>query len=76
MGYSGPPFTWDEDRRAQLRAELDAMYFHLYGLTRDEVDYVMETFPIVKRKDMEKFKSYRTKEMILAEYDKLAGRQL
>jgi hypothetical protein len=26
LGYNGPPFAWDEDRRALLRAELDAWY--------------------------------------------------
>ncbi|MBV5279714.1 MAG: hypothetical protein J0651_00070, partial [Actinobacteria bacterium] len=31
------PFRWDEVRRAQLRAELDAYYARLYGLTRDEL---------------------------------------
>jgi hypothetical protein len=45
------PFVWDEERRAHLRAELDALYAHLYGLTRDEVDYILDTFPIVRRKD-------------------------
>lgn len=34
------------------RRELDAAYFHLYGIARDDVDYIMETFPIVKRKDV------------------------
>jgi len=28
-----PPFIWNEDRRAILRAELDAYYAKLYGLT-------------------------------------------
>jgi hypothetical protein len=33
-----PPFVWDEDRRLKLRAKLDAVYFHLYGVTdRDDV---------------------------------------
>jgi hypothetical protein len=36
------PFVWDEERRARLRAELDALYAHLYGLTRDEVDYILD----------------------------------
>ena len=36
-----------------MRCELDALYFHLYGIARDDVDYIMETFPIVKRKDIE-----------------------
>ena len=42
MGYHGEPFRWEEIRRAQLRAELDAYYAHLYGLTRDELRYILE----------------------------------
>ena len=34
---------WDEERRAALRAELDAFYAHLYGLTREELGYIPET---------------------------------
>jgi len=63
----------DSDERARVRTELDAYYFHLYGLDRDEVDYVMETFPIVKRKDEAEHGTYRTKELILAAYDELAA---
>jgi len=44
-------------------------YFHLFGPGRDDVDYIMQTFPIVKRKDEAAFGSYRTKELILAAYD-------
>lgn len=62
----------DTDERAQLRAELDAHFFHLYGLDRDEVDYVMESFPIVKRKDEAKYGTFRMKDLILAAYDDLA----
>jgi hypothetical protein len=51
VGYDGPPFIWNEDRRFLMRCELDALYFHLYGIVRDDVDYIMEPFPIVKRKD-------------------------
>ncbi len=73
VGYQGAPFMWDDDRRFVMRAELDALYFHLYGISRDNVDYIMETFPIVKRKDVEKFGSYITKEAILDVYDQLAA---
>jgi hypothetical protein len=45
------PFVWDEERRFDLRCDLDALYFHLYEISREDVDYIMETFPIVKRKD-------------------------
>jgi hypothetical protein len=68
-GYNGPPFRWDDGRRFLLRCELDAAYFHLYGIARDDVDYIMETFPIVKRKDEAKFGEYRTKRVILEIYD-------
>jgi hypothetical protein len=73
-GFPYPPFKWDEERRARLRAELDAISAHLYGLTREELDYILETFPIVKRKDIERYGSYRTKEMILRYYEEHAGR--
>ncbi|MEN6350507.1 MAG: N-6 DNA methylase [Syntrophomonas sp.] len=70
-GYEGPPFRWNEERRFQIRCELDAAYFHLYGIARDDVDYIMDTFPIVKRKDEANYGSYRTKETILAIYNQM-----
>ena len=51
LGYDGPPFSWDEEERRHLRARLDALYFHLYGLSRDDAGYVLGTFPIVRRHD-------------------------
>jgi hypothetical protein len=68
-GYNGPPFKWDEERRFLLRCELDAAYFHLYGIKRDDVDYIMETFPIVKKKDEKFYGHYQTKYTILSLYD-------
>jgi hypothetical protein len=70
-GYDGPPFRWDEERRFLLRCELDAAYFHLYGIARDDVDYIMDTFPIVKRKEEEKYEEYRTKRVSLEIYDEM-----
>jgi hypothetical protein len=69
LGYEGPPFPWDEERRFLLRCELDAAFFHLYCIARDDVDYIMDTFPIVKRKDEAKHGEYRTKRVILEVYD-------
>jgi hypothetical protein len=59
------------NRRSPLSspAKLDAAFFHLYGIERDDVHYIMETFPIVKRKDEARFGSYRTKDTILDTYD-------
>jgi hypothetical protein len=67
-GYTGDPFVWNEDRRFQLRCELDAAFFHLYGISEADADYIMETFPIVKAKDIEAHGTYRTKDTILRLY--------
>ena len=72
LGDNGPPFRWDEERRFSMRAEVDAAFFHLYGIERDDVDYVMETFPIVKRKDEQLYGTFRTKELILEVYEAMA----
>jgi hypothetical protein len=96
-GWSGSPFRWDEERRFQLRCELDAAFFHLYlpteangdwhrteaetaedlarlkqsfPIPRDAAADIMDTFPIVRRKDEEKYdRDYRTKRVILKIYD-------
>ena len=73
LGYDGPPYIWDEEERRHLRARLDALYFLLYGLSRDDAGYVLDTFPIVRRDDEQAFGSYRTKEMILAYMNALAA---
>ncbi len=71
LGWNGPPFRWDEERRFVLRAELDAAFFHLYGIARDDVAYIMETFPIVRRNDEKEHGSFRTRDAILTCYDQM-----
>lgn len=83
MGYDGEPFIWDEQRRAILRAELDAYYAKLYGLTRDELRYILdpadvygedfpsETFRVLKNKEINKYGEYRTQRLVLEAWDKL-----
>jgi hypothetical protein len=82
LGYEGPPFGWDEDRRAGLRAELDAFYARAYGLTRDELRYILdpadvkgpdypsETFRVLKDKEVRRFGEYRTQRLVLAAWDR------
>ncbi|MGH9071216.1 MAG: Eco57I restriction-modification methylase domain-containing protein, partial [Acidimicrobiales bacterium] len=72
LGYDGPPFRWDDERRVLLRAELDACYFHLYGIERDDVDYILSTFPIVKRKDRAAHGEFRTRRLILQIFDAMS----
>lgn len=83
MEYDGPPFIWNEQRRAILRAELDAYYAKLYGLTRDELRYILdpsdiygpdfpsETFRVLKNNETKKFGEYRTQRLVLAAWDML-----
>ena len=62
------PFTWDEDRRLILRSKLDAVFFHLYGVTdRDDIRYIYSTFPIVEREEKAAYGGiYRSCELCLA----------
>ena len=83
LGYSGPPFPWDEQRRALLRAELDAFYARAYGLSRDELRYILdpadvmgpdypsETFRGLKEKEIKAHGEYRTQRLVLAAWDEL-----
>ncbi|MFD0415204.1 Eco57I restriction-modification methylase domain-containing protein [Streptomyces sp. NPDC127108] len=73
LGDSGTPFRWDEDRRAIIRAELDALFFHLYGITRDDTAYILDTFNVTRDNDIKAHGEYRTKNLILAEYDRMAA---
>ena len=74
MGNPGPPFAWDEERRLHLKSQLDALYFHLYGLSRDEAGEILDTFPIVRRQDEAKYQGrFRTKELILGYYNAYAA---
>ena len=73
LGYDGPPFIWDPEERRHLRARLDALYFHLYGISREDADYILNTFPIVRRQDEAEFGSYRTCDLILAYMNALAA---
>lgn len=82
-GIPFPPFKWDEERRAHLRAELDAYYALLYGLERDELRYILdpkevhgedfpgETFRVLKDKEIRNFGEYRTRRLVLEAYDRL-----
>jgi len=72
MELAREPFPWDDERRFLIRCELDAAFFHLYGLARHDVEHILDTFPIVKRNDEKTYGEYRTAQMILRIYDAMA----
>ena len=83
LGHDGPPFAWDEERRAYLRADLDAFYARAYGLTRDELRYILdptdvkgpnypsETFRVLQEKEIRQYGEYRTRLLVLAAWDRM-----
>jgi hypothetical protein len=73
LGYEGDPFEWDPDRRAQLKAEIDAAIFFIYGYGPTEVEFVLDSFAVVRRKDNAVSGEYRTKRLIQQEYDRISA---
>ena len=83
LGNDGALFAWDEERRAHLRADLDAFYARAYGLTRDELRYILdpadvkgpdypsETFRVLKEKEIRHHGEYRTRRLVLAARDRM-----
>jgi hypothetical protein len=83
LGFDGPPFAWNRERRAILRAELDAVFAALYGLDLDELRYILdpadvmgpdypsETFRVLKEREIKEFGEYRTRRLVLEAWDRL-----
>lgn len=76
------PFPFDQERRAVLRAELDAYYARLYGLDRNELRYILdpedvmgndypsETFRVLKDREIREYGEYRTQRLVLEAWDR------
>ena len=73
LGDDGPPFHWDAERRALLRADLDAAFLHVYGLNREEAEHVLDSFPVVRRYEERDYGEYRTRRLVLEAYDRMAS---
>ena len=65
LGHTGEPFPWIEDDRRHVRARLDALYFLLYGLSRDDASYILSTFPGIQRDDEKQFGRFLTRDLIM-----------
>jgi SAM-dependent methyltransferase len=73
MGDNGSPFHWDPERRALLRADLDAAFLHIYGLNRDEAEHVLDSFPVVRKYEERDYGEYRTRRLVLEAYDRMTN---
>ena len=82
------PFPWSADRRVLIRAQLDAYYAHLYGLSTQDLRYILdpvdvygedfpgETFRVLKNKETREFGEYRTKRLVLEAWDRLQSGEI
>ena len=85
VGHFGEPFGFDPQRRAHLRAELDAFFARKYGLDRDDLRYILdpadamgdaypsETFRGLKRNEIDRYGEYRTRRLVLEAFDRITG---
>jgi len=74
LGYYGEPFSWDEEKRARLKVQLDALYAHLYGISRNNLEYILDHFSVLRRNDIKEYGDYRTKFSVLEAYDEISPR--
>ena len=72
-GDDGSPYIWNPERRFQLRCEIDAAFFHLYGISHDDAAYILDTFPVLEQSEIREHGEYRTKRVVLETYDSLAA---
>lgn len=84
LGYDGKPFPFAPERRALLRAELDAWYARLYGLTEEELKYILdpasvfgddypsESFRVLKHDELRTYGEFRTARLVLEAFRKLS----
>ncbi len=67
------PFIWDEERRLLIRAELDAFFAKIYSFNLNDINYIMSTFPIVKKKEEGKFNEFLSYRLLLEAWDRIEG---
>jgi hypothetical protein len=72
LGVHEEPSVWDLDRRSAVRANLDAIFFHLYGVAEDDVTFILDAFPILAKAEFDSFGRYATKDRVLDAYRKLS----
>jgi hypothetical protein len=83
--FDGLDPTWNSERRSLLRAELDAYYAYLYGLTKRELQYILsptsvmgedypsETFRVLKENEIREFGEFRTERLVLEAWDRFVA---
>ena len=68
------PGELDDQRRLELRAELDAIVAaDVYGIDRDELEFVLSAFPTAARYETTRYGEFRSARLVLDAYDSIVS---
>ena len=73
QGYTGPALCLGRSGPPAPPRRLDALFFHLYGIEPENIRYILSTFPIVIREEIQKYGDFRSEKLILGYYNALAA---
>ena len=75
-GYDRGPFDFkrpDGREREDIRMELEALIFHSYDVSYDDLDYVFSDFGQIEKEENEQYGYYRTQEAVKSWYKELSS---
>lgn len=72
MSFRGGPFKWNSERRGLLQAEIDAALLHLYGLTKEQGETLLDSFQVLRKYEERDHGEFRTKQLVLSAYNAMA----
>ena len=72
LGRTHPPFVWNTERRPLIQAEIDAAMLHLYGLNKEQAEWILDSFTVLRKYEERDHGEFRTKRLVLTSYDAMA----
>lgn len=69
-GYKREPYGWNIVRRLKIQSELDAIFALLYKINKQDLEYILDFFNVMKSREIEKYGEYKTKKLVLEAYDR------
>jgi hypothetical protein len=72
MKFIGNPFRWVIERRVSIQAEIDAAVLHLYSLSKNQAEILIDSFAVLRKYEERDHGEFRTKRLVLSAYDAMA----
>ena len=70
FGYTSPPAQWNDETRMEMICELNAIYLHLYGLSEDETNHVLDSFRALETSETTIYGEFRTRRLTMEYFKK------